>query len=333
MSEKTFILPDQMDKQDHSPRRVGIEIEMTGIDLAMIACQCNIAYGGRIREISPYEFFIEHTEIGDIQVELDFRYLKRIGRDKYGSDVSQQQYSELEHYASDALAALSKNIVPCELVCPPLSMTRLEELNVIVQRLRQHNAKGTGYSILYAFGVHLNPELPDLNETTILNYLKSFLCLQDWLIESEGVSLTRKLSPFIDKFSAKYIKRVLDPDYKPELPQLIDDYLYFNPTRNRTLDMLPLFAYLDEDRVRAAIGDEKLNKRPTLHYRLPNSDIDNPHWGLWQCWNRWMQVEYLANDADRLLSVCQHYMKTHQQFFQDLLTPWKDQVRQWLIHR
>ncbi|OBX33760.1 putative amidoligase enzyme [Halomonas elongata] len=40
---------------------------------------------------------------------------------------------------------------------------------------------------------------------------------------------------------------MLDPDYQPDLRTLIDDYLEYNPTRNRELDLLPLFAYLDPE--------------------------------------------------------------------------------------
>ena len=38
---------------------------------------------------------------------------------------------------------------------------------------------------------------------------------------------------------------MLDAGYGPDLGALIDDYLAANPTRNRALDLLPLFAELD----------------------------------------------------------------------------------------
>ena len=197
--------------------------------------------------------------------------------------------------------------------------------------VRDHSAKGSGYSFFYAFGVHLNPELPDLEDETILNYFKAFLCLQDWLVKHEEVSLNRKLMPFIDKFSRDYMQVVLSPDYHPDLGQFIDDYIDYNPSRNRSLDMMPIFAHLDESRVRQKMDDEKINKRPTLHYRLPNSDIDNPKWGLWKSWNNWMQVEALANDPDRLSQVCEAYLKSNEILSGNFIKPWRDQVKQWLI--
>ena len=332
MSQKRYKLPEKLDKPDGERRSVGVEVEMSGIDLAMITCQINVAYGGRIKEVSPYEFVVGDTDIGDIKVELDFEYLKRIGREKASRELDKNEFSEFEHYASDALALLSKNFVPCELVGPPLAVDRLHELDIIVDRLRDHGAKGSGYSFFYAFGVHLNPELPDLETETIINYFKAFVCLQDWLVKHEEVSLNRKLLPFIDKFPRDYIRKVVTPEYRPSLEQFIDDYLEHNPSRNRSLDMMPVFAYLDESRLKRQLeDDEKINKRPTFHYRLPNSDIDNPEWGLWKSWNNWLQVEALANDPDRLQQVCEAYLKSNEILSGNFMKPWKDQVNQWLI--
>jgi hypothetical protein len=43
---------------------------------------------------------------------------------------------------------------------------------------------------------------------------------------------------------------------------------------------LPLFAFLDEDRVRAKLDDPLIKSRPTYHYRLPNTDFHKPNWGI-----------------------------------------------------
>jgi hypothetical protein len=84
------------------------------------------------------------------------------------------------------------------------------------------------------------------------------------------------------------------------LPELIDDYLAWNPTRDRELDMLPLFAHLDPDRVARGASRHKVKARPAFHYRLPDSRIDEPGWGVVLDWNRWVQVERLAADRARL---------------------------------
>jgi hypothetical protein len=89
---------------------------------------------------------------------------------------------------------------------------------------------------------------------------------------------------------------------------LIDDYIALNPTRNRNLDMLPLFALLDEDRVRSKLPEEKINARPTFHYRLPDMSLKDKDWGLATEWNRWVAVEWLAADQQRLASLSRAYL-------------------------
>ena len=101
--------------------------------------------------------------------------------------------------------------------------------------------------------------------------LKSFFCLYDWMIDVERPDLARRVTPYINHFESDYIKLVLNRDYDPTIEQLIDDYLEYNPTRNRNLDMLPLFAFIDEKRVRSVVDDPRVNARPTFHYRLPNT--------------------------------------------------------------
>ena len=59
--------------------------------------------------------------------------------------------------------------------------------------------------------------------------------------------------------------------------------------------MLPLFAWIDEDRVRTTIDDPRIKPRPTFHYRLPNAQVSDSLWSLAEDWNRWVVVETLAD--------------------------------------
>ena len=92
------------------------------------------------------------------------------------------------------------------------------------------------------------------------------------------------------------------------MAKLIDDYIAFNPTRNRDLDLLPLLAFIDEAEVRRQLPDEKINPRPTFHYRLPDMQLGDPDWGLASEWNRWVLVERLAEDGERLAALCRDYL-------------------------
>src|SRR5690606_7323313 len=108
-------------------------------------------------------------------------------------------------------------------------------------------------------------------------------------------------------FPPAYLRQVIDPHYWPDQSQLIADYLQANPTRNRALDMLPLFKHLSEQQVQATTTDPLIKARPALHYRLPNSLVDHPGWGIAGAWNDWLQVESLADDSERLNACCRTY--------------------------
>jgi hypothetical protein len=186
-------------------------------------------------------------------------------------------------------------------------MDQLAELNLLIAALRRAGAKGTSDSWAYAFGMHLNPELPGTDAGTIVCYMKAFFCLFDWMVEKSEIDFTRRLTPYIAPFPDDYVEKVVDPAYQPELPQLIDDYLNANPTRNRVLDMLPLFSHLDSARVKEQVSDPRVKSRPTLHYRLPDCEIDRADWDLSNAWMIWLQVEYLAADPGRLADLCARY--------------------------
>ena len=145
------------------------------------------------------------------------------------------------------------------------------------------------------------------------------------------VDFSRRLTSYVDPFGKDYVRKVLKPSYQPTIDQLIDDYLEFNPTRNRALDMLPLFAHIDEPRLRAKIDDDRVKARPTLHYRLPNSLIDDPQWGLIHPYRDWLQVDNLAMDKARLEKVCQAYRNYLDNPTANLFTNWSHSVSEWLI--
>ena len=104
---------------------------------------------------------------------------------------------------------------------------------------------------------------------------------------------------------------MLDPSYAPDEDALIGDYLEANPTRNRALDMLPVLATLQEERVLAAAKEsENVKARPTFHYRLPNCLIDDRSWSFGVEWNRWVEVERLAADEARMRVVADELLAT-----------------------
>lgn len=292
-------------------RSLGVEIEMSDLEPNQIASIVQDQFGGNITWITPFEIKVNDTSFGTFKIELDSSQIKDAGqKSDIKGDLSSQTILDAEHGLEltylKALNSVASTIVPWEIVSPPLPLKDLPNIYDLVERLRKAGAKGTRDSIYYSFGVHLNPEGIDLTPQTIVNHLRSFFCLYEWIINIEKPDLARRIAPHINHFPVAYMSKVLAPDYQPDLKQLIHDYIDHNPTRNRDLDMLPMFAFLEPDIINDRINDQRVNARPTYHYRLPNCDIDNPLWNIDLAVELWMIVEELAIDPT-LPTVCAEY--------------------------
>ncbi len=321
------LLPPISSTASGKMRRVGIELEFSGLTLKSIARLINEQFGGTVIANSVYENTITGTSLGDFKVELDFHYLKEKGR--YKQDPK-DFLDRLDEWSELILRMAAEQIVPFEIVSPPIPMDRLNELELLIPRLREAGAQGTDSSTLNAFGLHFNPELPSLDAETIVSYLKAFLCLYDWLVHRSKIDLTRTITGYISPFPADYIRQVIDLGYHPDQDRLIDDYLIANPTRNRALDMLPLFTYLDKTRTLSIIDDYRVRPRPTLHYRLPNCQIDKPGWNINADWRNWLMVERLACNTECLNIICEAYMKFLDRPLVELFQDWQELVEQCL---
>lgn len=324
-------LPPVTETANGTPRRVGVEIEFSGLNIDEAAELLRSTLfpdgGGALTHPGRYEIAVTGDAAGDWEIELDFAFLKSMGR----RERDDSSFGDaVEGLAEDLLRMVAERVVPVEVIGPPLPMARLGELNRIVRRLREAGARGTTDDPAFAFGMQLNPEIPDPSPETVLRYLQAFLCIEDWLRERAQVDLTRRLTFFADPFPKPYARLAAAPDYAPDLGRLIDDYLDFNPTRNRALDMLPLFAHLDEARVRARIDDERVKPRPTLHYRLPNSEIDRPGWDLSVPWNDWLVVERLAAAPEALRTLCRDHQVQLDDPLGRITGRWKELCDQWL---
>lgn len=274
--------PDMAAADGTRRRRVGVEIEFAGISVRAAAEAVSVRLGGAIRWEGAHRALVEGGPLGDFRVEVDMSLAHRALE------------SETERSLRDAVVDLSSAVVPVEIVCPPIAWDKAHALDDLCGLLNDMGAEGTREGLFYAFGVQLNPEPPRLDIPCILSTLRAFLLLRDWLRVEIGVDRLRRLWRFEVPFPEAYASLVLDPGYAPDLAGLIEDYLAHNPSRDRELDLLPMLCHLDADRVRRALPGEKINARPTWHYRLPNSDINASDWSIGLEWSRWVKVERLA---------------------------------------
>lgn len=323
--------PPRTHSAEDKPRRMGIEIEFSGLGMERIADIIRKVLGGRIDQQSKYEYFLRDAEMGDFRgdfgIELDSEYMKKLGREH----DPEAEVDDLENLAESVISLIAEQVVPFEVVSPPIPLPEVWRIDSVIQELREAGARGTRQAPLYAFGLHMNPELPDLHHNTVLAYLRAFLALFEWLVKRSEVDLSRRITPYIDPFPKAYMRLLLDADYAPDMDQLIDDYLTHNPTRNRALDMLPLFRHIDEQRVINVVDDDRIKARPTFHYRLPNCQIDEPDWGLIRAWRDWLQVEALAADATRLDAVMQAWHKHSSGITGGLFEDWSKDCASFLL--
>lgn len=319
-------LPPIAHRADGHPRRIGVEIELSGLSLEQAAEIVRGSLDGRLRQAGRHELEIDGDPAGRWRIELDFELLKELGRRERGEDLG----DVVHELAEDALRSLAERVVPVEVISPPLPMSRLSGVNDLIRHLREAGARGTRDDPLYAFGLQLNPEMPDTDADTIRHYLQAYLCVEDWLRVRAKVDLTRRLTFFADPFPKAYARLAVSPQYTPDRDRLIDDYLDANPTRNRGLDLLPLLTELDPHRVRRAVQDTRVAARPTLHYRLPNSEIDDPDWDLSVPWADWLVVERLAADPRLLAALCACYSKLLEHPLEQLTADWAARTGAWL---
>lgn len=300
--DNNFKSPPWKTNAEGQTRKVGVELEAAGITSGQMADAVIGVLGGECDRESPFINHVRATELGDFRIELDADLLKSRGYQKHladlGIDIGEGDRRETIESVLSKIAGL---VVPLELVGPPVPWTELRRLDEIRRRLHEIGAQGTHSSPLYAFGMQLNIEAASLKVDHLLTMMRAFMLGYDELIEQEQVDLSRRISPYVQPYPEDYVVHLLQPDYAPDITALIDDFLEMTPTRNRPLDLLPLFAHIDEDRVMAAPVERDLVKpRPAWHYRLPNCLIDEPDWSLATVWNRWIEIERLAADPERL---------------------------------
>ena len=316
-----FTLPPVIDTRDGNPRRVGFELEFSGVSLDQVFAALSAALGGTLHSRTAAERVLRVKSLGDFIIELDWAYLKR----KAAQDAQVDAGDDWLGHLSDAAAL----VVPVEVVCPPIPVTGLDVLSPMVAALRDAGAAGTEESLLAAYGVHINVEVPNLDAATLHNYLRSFALLQWWLVDAHEVDPTRKVSPYIDLYPDAYVKSLLSAS-NPAIDDIFAGYLQHNASRNRALDLLPLLAQIDEDRVRRAVDDPRIKPRPTFHYRLPNCHIERTDWSLAAPWNVWRVVELLADRPDDLDELGAAYLDAERPVLGVSRSEWVSTMDRWL---
>lgn len=276
-------------------RRTGVEVEFAGLTEGDSAHLLANALQGTARQTDQHDWLVENSELGDIEVYVDAAWRKS------------------EHRALREVGLrLGRDLIPVELVTKPLDRAGLARLSAACDVLRDAGAEGSGKGLFYGFGVHLNVEIPSEDARGITRPLLAYALIEDWLRQAHPIALSRRVLPFTAPYPTRAVKALAKagPDATPAEAMRV--YLARTADRNHGLDMLPLFAHLDEKAVARATGQEKaLKARPAFHFRLPDCRIDEPGWSLADEWDRWVLVEQVAADAALLERLAGGWLDEH----------------------
>lgn len=294
-----YVIPEHNKNEKGEQRKIGFELEFGDLEVDKAVDVVAETFSGSVEKKSEMEFEVKSEEFGVFKVELDWQLGKKIAEKRAGKSLPDEDNEP--DTVMDWFKRLAGQLVPVEIVCPPLSLDNCKQLDVMVDTLRAAGAKGTDESYLYAFGVHINPEIADSSAYSIARYLQAFGLAQDWLFSINRVDPMRRVTPYINTYPSAYLELVFQYTQGITRKKLIEDYMEHNATRNRALDMLPLWKHLEEDLLQQfELNDTLTQARPTFHYRLPNCEIEKKGWYLSESWNIWCVVEYIAADGDVL---------------------------------
>ncbi len=278
---------------DGKARRLGVEIELGGLPEAEVARLCAEVLGGDAVQQDSHVWAVRQSVIGDIAVYLDV-FLRSATRTK------------LRDLALD----LGREVVPVEIVTGPLDMGGLVQLDALREALRAAGALGSGAGFLFGFGVHFNVEVASEADADTVRPLLAYALIEDWLRSAHPIDEARRLLPFTDPYPTEFVRALIKAGPGATRAHVTDLYLAHTPSRNRGLDMLPLFAHFDPDRIARAIKD-KTSARPTFHFRLPDCRIDEGDWSLAAEWQRWVLVEQVAGDSALLRRLSDAWEDDH----------------------
>lgn len=288
-------------------------------------------YGGEIEQVSGYEYKVHNSRFGIFSLELDASLFLNKKYEKVLKSVG-INVEKLKNKAKleETLRGMASTVVPFEIITPPIKFSKLDHLNSIVSKLRSWKAKGTGSSFFYAFGLHLNPEVPGLSADSLTRHLKAYVMLDAWIRKDANIDLSRKLTPYINEYEMDYIRYILREDYQPDLESLIRDYFNFKNSRNRPLDLLPVFMYINKELTTELLKEELTSARPTFHYRLPNCSIEDENWSLAEEWNRWVLVEQLADDEKVLNQYSRAFLSMDDKSVFSMKKKWVKLMDRWV---
>ncbi len=293
--EKVSHLPGRENKE----RLVGIEIEFIGVPLDKATDLVAEVFGGQVEKKDEYIYHVTHSEFGEFRVECDSSFVKsrkfNQWLSKLGIDLEPEDVQKMD----EKIAQGANVLIPFEIITPPLPLSQIDRFDELIEKLKEakRNLDRIPFS-LAPCGLHINVEAPSLEVKDLQSIVASFSQSYDNLVEEIDVDKKRQIAPYIAPYPREYRRLLMNPSYEPDIKTFFEDYLKFNPTRNRALDLTTIIGHMNwellekyEDK---GVELELIKPRPAFHYRLPNCHLDDEDWNFKTEWQRWVKVENKA---------------------------------------
>jgi hypothetical protein len=328
--EMKYKMPPIIHNSEGKLRKVGIELEFGGISLDEAAACVIETFGGTLTEHNHFLMEVKDSRIGTFHLKMDSRDLTE---QKYHPTLKTIGINPENETIENIVETVSSIIVPYEVDSPPVDITEIEKIDQLRMALFNKKAQGANASIFNVYATHVNAELPKMDTFTLLKYTRAFLILYPWLYEKSEISLGRKIAHFIRPFPEEYIKLVLKADYEPDFDTFVNDYHEHNPNRNRPLDLYPVLSCIGKDKIDSLPDIGKCSPRPALHYRLPNSQVNESEWSLANVWNLWVEVEKLASSDDDIRMLSKEYLEIEADTYFSFEDKWSNHIKTWASGR
>lgn len=300
------LIPEHTTNYEGKKRRIGFELEFSGLSVEQSALLVQEQYGGELKRKHKNLIEVSHSTLGKFVIELDADFLKKLAEKSENKKESNK--INMDEHLEKVLSKALSDVVPVEIVFPPVDYDLVSECDKLVTKLNEQGAAGTKGFLLAGFGVHINVEALSLEPKVLLAFIQAFILLEPWLRKRLDVDLARRILPFIQTYKTKYKKLVLSEYYQPKIDELIQDYVKHNTSRNYALDMLPLFCFINPDAVADKVSMRLITPRPTFHYRLPNCNLGNQQWSLTKEFQYWLIIEKLAFNSELRQEMCRAYL-------------------------
>src|SRR4051812_7478158 len=172
----SFQLPPLVRNARGEVRKAGFELEYTGVSLNLSATLVRTVFGGEHVADSTFVHRVRDTPYGKFSVEIDTTVLKEKTYERPLRALGIEP-GPGTHWLEKALLTTFAKVVPTEIAAPPIPVTELAPLDELRQLLQKYGARGTRASLLYAFGMHINPEIASEDAGYVRDVLRAFLLL------------------------------------------------------------------------------------------------------------------------------------------------------------